>query len=185
MTCIAGVVENGRVHIGADSAGIESWNVTIRKDPKVFRRGEMIFGVAGSFRVNQLLRYSLKIPKHIKGVSDHKYLCTVFADAVRDCLKAGGSAKKKEEEEEFNALFLLGYRGHLYGFESDYQVAMVHENYSAFGCGKIPALGSLYSTDHLHPETRIKKALKASEHFNMGVRGPFKIISGADAKTNG
>lgn len=74
MTCIAGIVDSlGNIHIAADSAGYAEGSVTIRIDEKVFIRNEFIFGITSSFRMGQLLRFSLKPPKHPKGMSRVSY----------------------------------------------------------------------------------------------------------------
>ena len=44
MTCIAGLVHEGKVYIGADSAGVSGYDKTIPVAPKVFRRGGFIVG---------------------------------------------------------------------------------------------------------------------------------------------
>lgn len=174
MTCIIGLVHDGRVYIGGDSAGIAGWDLTIRNDPKVFRNGPFLIGFSSSFRMGQLLRYSLKPPLHENGIDTGRYLTTTFIDAVRDCLKAGGYARK-ESEQENAGFFLLGYQGRLFRVDSDYQVGESLDGYDAVGCGSEAARGALYAAAHLPPRKRIRLALKASEHLNAGVRGPFHI----------
>ena len=44
------------------------------------------------------------------------------------------------------------------------------------GCGAQIALGALHATKELPAEDRIEMALKASEYFSAGVRGPFKTV---------
>jgi len=63
MTCIVGLVENGKVYIGGDSAGVAGLDITTRKDEKVFQKENMIFGFTSSFRMGQILRYSFKNPR--------------------------------------------------------------------------------------------------------------------------
>jgi hypothetical protein len=36
MTCIVGLVEEGKIYLGAVSAGVGGWSLTLRKDRKVF-----------------------------------------------------------------------------------------------------------------------------------------------------
>ena len=55
MTCIVGLIHEDKVYIGADSAGAANGNITIRKDKKVFKVGEFIFGCTSSFRMIQLI----------------------------------------------------------------------------------------------------------------------------------
>ena len=62
MTCIVGLVHEGVVYIGGDSAGVAGLSLTVRADEKVFQNGEFLMGFTTSFRMGQLLRYSLKPP---------------------------------------------------------------------------------------------------------------------------
>lgn len=178
MTCIVGLVSDNKVYIGGDSAGVSDYHYSIRKDKKVFRRGEMIFGVSGSFRMGQILRYSFDIPIHLEGVDDFTYLCTDFIDGVID------SFTKKGYCEVINGVagggfFLLGYRGNLYQIESDFQVAQVIKPFDACGCGEQYALGAMDIVVHdktLTPEEKVIKALEVSESFCSGVRKPFNVV---------
>lgn len=177
MTCIVGMITKDRIYIAGDSAGSAGYDIAIRKDVKVFIKGEMIFGFTSSFRMGQLLQYSLKIPRHPKGMSTHKYLCTLLVNSLRKCLKSGGFAQKDSEKESAGT-FLVGYRGELFSIESDYQVGQRHENFDSVGCGDMLALSSMYSTNKIMlPVLRLKKALECAAHFNAGVRSPFLIKS--------
>ncbi len=174
MTCIVGLVEGKKVYIGGDSAGVGGYSLTVRADAKVFTNGAFLFGFTSSFRMGQLLRYAFTPPKHDSDLGDYQYLATVFVKAVRDCLKEGGFAKK-ENETERGGTFLLGYRGHLYKIEDDYQVGESTDGYDACGCGQDVALGAMFATEGQAADKRIKTALRAAERFSAGVRGPFVV----------
>lgn len=176
MTCIVGWVENGTVWMGADSAGVSGYDLTVRADQKVFKNGPMLFGFTTSFRMGQLLRYALVIPDHDPRVDDDKYLVTTFVNAVRECLKSNGWAVKKDEQEQ-GGQFLVGYKGRIVCIESDYQVGINVDGFAACGCGDQIALGALYASNHLTGRTRIETALQAAERFSAGVRGPFHVLS--------
>lgn len=174
MTCIIGLLDNGVVYIGADSAGVAGYSLTIRADEKVFINGDFIMGFTSSFRMGQLLRYSLKPPKYHPDVDLNEYMVTDFVNAVRECLKAGGYAKK-DKDEETAGTFLVGFKGKLFKIDSDYQVGIPTQAYDACGCGESIALGSMYSNSSLPPTERIRQALGAAEQFSAGVRQPFLI----------
>lgn len=174
MTCIVGLVDNNKVYIGGDSAGVGDYDLTVRADAKVFRNGPFLFGFTSSFRMGQLLRYAFTPPKHDSDLGDYQYLVTVFIDAVRKCLKDGGFASKKEETEH-GGTFLVGYRGHLYRIDADYQVGEAVDPFSACGCGYNVALGAMFASEGDDPERRIRQALRAAERFSAGVRGPFVV----------
>jgi len=96
MTCIVGVVDKGKVYMGADSAGVGGLDLRVRKDPKVFKNGPFLIGCTSSFRMIQLLQYSFKAPRHDKSLSEDKYMATKFIDAVRECFSGGGFCKKQK-----------------------------------------------------------------------------------------
>lgn len=176
MTCVAALVHDNTVYMGADSAGVSRYDLVVRADQKVFMNGEFLIGFTSSFRMGQLLRYALKPPKFRPDEKElYEYMVTDFVDAVRDCLKKGGYAQK-DNEEEIGGCFLVGVRGRLFQIESDYQVGESVQPYDAVGCGMAYALGVLSVTQKVDPEERIKLALTSAEKFNAGVRSPFIIL---------
>ncbi|HEY7357571.1 MAG TPA: hypothetical protein VH590_13930 [Ktedonobacterales bacterium] len=175
MTCIVGLVDEGKVYIGGDSAGVNGgWDLIVRADPKVFRNGPFVMGFTTSFRMGQLLHYAFVPPPHPPGLDLYHYMSIEFINAVRDCLKNGGWAKK-EGEKETGGVFLVGYQGHLFHIDSDYQVGEALDGYMSVGSGDEVARGALYATHKLPPLVRIRLALEAAERWNAGVRGPFVI----------
>lgn len=177
MTCIVAVKQkDGRIFMGADSAGVAGLRLSIRADQKVFKKGSMIFGFTWSFRMGQLLQYNLKIPDHPKGMETYMYMVTVFIDEVRRCFKDGGMATKTNDAEA-GGVFLVGYRGRIFDIQSDYQVAERCDDFDACGCGADIALGSLISTEEFDAKMRVGIALEAAERFSSGVRRPFRIKS--------
>jgi ATP-dependent protease HslVU (ClpYQ) peptidase subunit len=177
MTCIVALKHDGRVYMGADSAGVGGWyNKSNRMDPKVYRVGQMLVGFTTSFRMGQLLGYSLSLPHHHPDVTVEKYMATSFIDAVRSCLKTGGFAEMEKNQEK-GGDFLVAYRARIFHIYSDYQVGEREEPYDACGCGFDLALGSLYTSSvfRLEPRSRVETALMAAAAFSAGVCPPFRI----------
>ena len=178
MTVIAGLIENGEVWIGGDSAGVAGWDLVLRRDPKVFQRGHFLIGFTTSYRMGQLLRYKLEVPAQPAEMSSHEFMVTLFVDGVRECLKEGGYARKVSEAEEAGE-FLVGYRDHLYTVCIDYQVCENAENFAAVGCGAAYALGALTVLTHedasMPPNDKVVWALRAAELWSAGVRGPLHV----------
>lgn len=176
MTCVAGLVHEGSVYMGADSAGVGGYDLTVRADQKVFINDGFLIGFTSSFRMGQLLRYSFKPPKYRPEEKDlYEFMVTDFVDAVRACLKAGGYAQI-DKGEESGGHFLVGYLGRLFSVQGDYQVGESVNAYNACGCGESFALGSLFATVGETPSERILIALRAAEEFSAGVRGPFHVL---------
>lgn len=176
MTCIVGLVDDGKVYLGGDSAGVAGWSLTVRADSKVFVNGPYIMGFTSSFRMGQLLRHAFDAPT--PDVDDlDRFMATTFIDSVRKCLQMGGWASKEKDQEE-GGTFLVGVAGRLFRVCSDYQVGESVDGFEAVGCGGDTALGSLHTTaltGH-NPHGRVTLALQAAERFSAGVRGPFAYV---------
>lgn len=175
MTCIVGYIDKV-AYIGGDSAANNGSTVVNRKDNKVFRNGDFIFGCTTSYRMIQLLMYSFKPPVIEKEI--HEYMCTDFIDAVRECFKQGGYLEV-ENSQEYGGSFIVGYKDRLFLIASDFQVSEHVDKYTAIGAGMEVATGAMFCLDKLDlsPEEKITKALEASEYINEGVRRPFIIIN--------
>lgn len=174
MTCIAAFVEGDVVWMGADSAGVGGYSLTVRADRKMFKNGPMLFGCTSSFRMIQLLRWAMHVPDHDPRHDVEKYMATTFMDAARDCFKKNGFGRTKEGEEA-GGTFLVAYKGRLFCVYDDYQVQIPLDNFDAVGCGHDIAKGALYATGHLKGRDRMMVALEAAERYSAGVRGPFHI----------
>ena len=180
MTCIVGIVDRDGVYIGGDSSGVstESLALQIRADEKVFRNKDFIFGFTTSFRMGQILRYDFVPPIHPPEKSTYHYMVSNFIKGVRNSLRVGGFLCKENLVEK-GGTFIVGYRKSLFIIESDFQVAQVVDNFTAVGCGADYAKGVLWELrdSKTRPKEKIRRALKAAEHFSAGVRRPFKIIT--------
>lgn len=160
--------------MGADSAGVAGLALVVRRDPKIYRVGDFLFGFTSSFRMGQLLGYKLRPPQHYSDMDVERYMNTVFIDSLRATLKDGGYARTNNGAEEAGD-FLVGYRGRIFRICSDYQVAENLELFDAVGCGAELALGALHATRDKAPADRVGAALDAAEAFSAGVRRPFLI----------
>lgn len=173
MTCIIALKQDGTIYMSGDSAGTGADHQRTRLDEKVFLKGSMIMGFTSSFRMGQILQYSLTIPDHREGLDDFAYMCHDFVKAVRYCFRDNEYSTIKENVAS-GGIFLVGYRGNIYKIESDFQVGKVAENYDACGIGEYYALGSMASNAHItDPIERLTQSLDVASHFSAGVRGPY------------
>lgn len=175
MTCVAGLVHDGKVYLGGDSAAVLDNDLAVRNDPKVFRDGPYVIGFSGSFRVGQLARHAFDPPDPpIKNLTE--FMVTTFVDSLRDTLKTGNVNELPDDTS-----LLVGVRGQLFEVGADWQIGEYCDGYTSIGCGANLAIGSLYSTAGMAPRTRIQTALGAAERGSAGVRGPFTVVVGGGA----
>lgn len=175
MTCICGIVDGGKVILGADSLGSWDWSCQTRSDEKVFMNGPYAVGYSTSFRMGQLLRYSFA-PSVPSDWDVRKHMSTSFINDLRKCFSDGGFLSRDNNGRDNGGLILVGYRNQLFEIGADFQTAVVASGYAAIGSGFSFALGSLYSTIHLPARERLRVALEAAAEFCPTVRAPFHFI---------
>jgi ATP-dependent protease HslVU (ClpYQ) peptidase subunit len=191
MTCIVGMIENEHIWLGADNGAYGEVEREVRNHPKVFQKGSMLIGSAGSLRIPQIIQYSMHQPAHPKGYNVMKYLVNVWVPALRTALVDNKVLPKDitdgdDDKVVPSSILLLGYRGELFTVEDDGNIGRFVTNYMSVGTGSGYALGALCQqamlNDTRHPQTRVRDALEiAAAHVN-NVRGPFTIISTVEAE---
>lgn len=158
MTCLVGLVDNGKVYLGGDSAASVDLAIEVRANRKVFRNGEYLIGFTGSFRVGQLLQYE-ELPA-VEG--------DILAHIVNAVVPVVQKAAGKETDE-----IMIGLAGRLFKISSDYSVAE-YTDYAAAGGGEPYALGKMHGSLGA-PEQRVVAALAAAEAHCAAVRAPFVV----------
>jgi ATP-dependent protease HslVU (ClpYQ) peptidase subunit len=176
MTCIIALEHNGKVYMGGDSAAATGWSINVVANPKVFVLNDFIIGYTSSFRMGQLLEYTLEIPENTDGEDDLRYLVSKFIPAVRDCLKSGGYATINNNAES-GGFFLIGYRGKAYKVADDFQITRMSGPFIAVGAGEYLAMGAMAALPSANPKKRVLQALEIAALFNNGVRGPFYVVT--------
>lgn len=182
MTCIVGLVKNGTVWLGGDSAATDgNMDRTIIKDPKVFVKGEVGFGVCGSPKVMDALAHGMELPIQQDG-DDRSFLVTTLVPAIRDGLvKLDAAGEDKSPFGggpgiTFEGEMLVGYRGKLYKLQGNFQLIHSADGYDTTGSGGTLAMGSLKATKKMsNPRKRLLAALEASTS-NAGCAPPFVIV---------
>lgn len=185
MTCIVGIAYEGKVMLGADSAGVGGLDLRVRgPNAKLVRNGNLIFGATTSFRMIDILQHALTVPKVFEGQKPIDYVVQSLIPAVRHAFKDGGFAKI-ESGRESGGTFLVGFRGQLFTVYDDYQVAFDANDIASVGCGDAYAMGAMHSVRGFitDPMLRLATGLNAAETFSAGVRGPFHYITLEPEKT--
>ena len=185
MSCVVGFKnkETGQLFFGADSISIdtESLFTRERRDEKVFIKDNILFGIVGSCRIGQVLRYVFTIPTKPEGMSDMEYLCSIFVRDLINCFKDNDSIQFENSEARFGGEIMVGFNKEIYIISSDFQVMLETEEFRVIGCAECFAQGSFYALKELDIDLDIEKmlliALKCAAEYSAGVKGPFRIIS--------
>lgn len=174
MTCIAAVAQKGKVWMCSDSAATtEDGTLFTFSNPKLFKFGRLIIGVAGHDRIWNVLLYRTDWPDPPKSGFDrwsNIELLQAIKTALTKELGIDNTDKYLEESE-----VLIGVAGRLYQIEGTLSVARPRENYSAVGSGSALALGALYATQksRLGPRERLRRALEAAACYRSDVAPPW------------
>jgi hypothetical protein len=175
MTSIVGISRDGKVYIGGDSCGSGGQTWMHISSPKVFINGQFMFGCCGSFRMMDLLRYSLSVEPQNNKQNDAAYVRTTFISALRRLFKEAGFLRDSPSDRGGN--FLLGYRGNLYEVQDDFSVLDTPDWGHSIGTGEAAARGSLFTTrGDWDCFRRVEQALAAAEAVTPSVRGPFVTL---------
>lgn len=176
MTAIAGLVHDGTVWLGGDSAATDEMGAsTVIGTAKVIRRGAFVIGASGGIRAMQIIASDFKPPRFQQDESPREYLVRRFVPAVRAFLEKAGCDEIKEGETHL----IVGTRGVIAVIQQGWGVVSPADGYAAIGSGAAVALGALHALRHdsRGPRERIATALAAAAHHNATVRPPFVILS--------
>lgn len=194
MTCVVGFLSRERhiCYLGADSLGSSPEIKQVFTNHKVFHSpqlSDVVYGVTGGYRHQDILRYEEVLPINKRGVSvktandlDGKFLVTEFIPHYAQILK-----EKLYTENNRAGNFLMGTPNGLFEIQTDYSMIQTAENFNVVGEGRPYAMGSLYATTTLFPELEpqqhILMALRAASRYSPGVGGPFVIVNTHNNKT--
>lgn len=176
MTCVVGLLHDGRVYMGADSAATEpqTSDQFILSRRKVTRKGPYLIGTCGEPRYGDIMRHCFAPPEPDWDDID-RFMADEFTAALRACFEEHGWLERKDGRAVASGSeALIGVNKRLFVVGEYFQSFSLDE-YCAVGTGMDFAFGSLYSTEGKPPRERVLEALKAAQKFNAACREPFII----------
>jgi ATP-dependent protease HslVU (ClpYQ) peptidase subunit len=176
MTCLIGVVQDGKTYIGTDgyatSEDCERKPIVCRK---LFVSDKYLVAFAGHIRTGQLLypESGFEFPKDIYQIPNHMYLWLREFEAV---------GKDEAQMSFIQSNFLIATKDKLYEILMDLSISEIDPEcgFTAMGSGCPYAMGSLHTSATTHkdnPILRIKMALSAATEFIKNVGPPYQIYS--------
>jgi len=179
MTCIVGLTDGKTVTFGADSATGMGEEIYTLKVHKAFARGPYLFGVCGSPRVGQILRFRMELPEP-PATDLEPFLVRELVPVIRRALAEEGVAGSGQAILGEKTTILVGCRGQLWTICSD--LTVVREvAYAAIGSGRLRAYGALHALAAAGVEParrRLELALEAAAAYTANVRPPWTFVSG-------
>lgn len=181
MTCIAAYVDDRGVgHMASDSLGTSRVGVNQYKNWKMFVKGDMLIGYTSSYRMGQLLEYSLDLPKRdVSAQSIQQYMCTDFIEEVRGLLKSHGFTRINANEEEIGT-FLVVVDGSIFKVGSDLSVLEFQDPFGACGSGAnhaIAAMAAMHAHTKLEPRQIVKESVGIASKYVSTVGGDVRYMS--------
>ena len=169
MTAIVAVQDRDRVVMGGDSAITDDGGgqIVIR-DPKVFRLGGYLVGVAGGVAWGDELIW-LTWPADPCDLWVRREMIAAHRAA---CRASGVSYDDSDSDGEA----VIAGGGHLWVYHSG-AVTRPADDYAVAGMGGIVAQGALWASRDYPPRVRARMALEAAARYCSSVRPPFRYLS--------
>ena len=180
MTCLVGMIKNGKTYIGAD--GYATTEECERKPiicRKIFKSGKYIVAFAGHIRTGQLLypESGFEFPDDIYQIPNSIYLWLREFEVIgKDETQIGLIATN----------FMILTKDAIYEILMDLQISEIDPEvgYTALGSGTPYAMGSLYTTSYtkMPPKKRLAMALDAANMYVKNCGPPYLIYSYPEAQ---
>jgi len=170
MTCIVGISDKDTIYIGADRGASDDDSIVSLLKPKVYIKGDWIFGYSGSLGTGQLMQ-CITMPDVSEDEDPFIVLRMDIVEALKVAIDSYGN-----DSSDHAADFIIGCKGRLFEFSTeDWGVAEVKE--VAIGSGGAFALGSLFSTSDIdNPIVRLTIAIEAAITYSPSCQGPTDIL---------
>ena len=173
MTCIIGLETKNGVMLGADSAVSNGGECSVKRHGKIHRVSNHLIGVSGTSRVDDVIRYHLKLPRYESGPV-HRHMTTVVCPALTSAIREHFSEWNDKDIGRW--YFVIGVGGAVFEVDRTGHAGHYRRGYVTAGCGSTVALGAMYATHGMPPRRRIRLALEAAAEHLEGVRAPFTIM---------
>lgn len=171
MSVAAGLVERGRIYLGADSA-CNGGSVELLDRPKVRRRAGMLVAAAGDMGAVGVILDGMLLPKY-EGGPINEWAVNILQPTIAECV-GGGS------RSDWTAMLAVpSCGGKLVTVDSAKNCVVHARRYAAIGSGEGFALGALCAVDwrRIAPRDKVLRAVLAAVEHDDAVRAPATVLS--------
>ncbi len=180
MTCIVAITDGQRIAIGADSAvgSTDSPELNTVATNKVWRQGEYLVGICGTYRAGQIARWQMDWPEPPSDPEAdlEQFMVKEVVEALRRALENAAYSHAKEPTRV--AQFVVAVKGRIFMIAGDYSCATLEAPWIAIGSGRHNAYGALHAIADLDLplEEKLRRALAAAQAHTNNVREPFQFL---------
>lgn len=177
MTCIIGLVEDGRVYMVSDSAA--SGGNTSRRiaGSKIAKHGDFLVGASGSTVTLDVIS---ELPSfHVEEGDDIRKLVFLFSNMLREKLKELDLTIDYESATSLPSFshVIVGVAGRLFTIQHDFSIIEYNEPFASIGsCDEI-VLGAISVTPRIEPIQRLTLIMDVCSRYAMGVSGPYHFLT--------
>lgn len=171
MSVGVGLVERGRIYLGADSACVGE-SVELLDRPKVRRRGRLLVAVAGDMKAVGLVLDGMVLPQYEEGPIN-EWAVNVLQPSIAESLTRA---------DDWTVLVgVPAHGGKLVAVDSAGNCVVHARRYAAIGSGEPYALGVLFSGavgwHRLDPRKRVTRAISAASEHDSACAGRICVLS--------
>ena len=178
MTCTIAYLDrkNRKAYIASDSCASSAYDYSIVKNEKAFhayRRHDILFGCAGTFRLANILKnYEFF---DVKDKITCEFLTKKFIPELKEQIG-------NDIEEDWS--LLIATKNNLFRIQSDFAVLELTASVEAIGNGGNMAVGAFVALNRFAKKHKIKiktedifkQALEISMSYHNGIKPPFVVI---------
>jgi hypothetical protein len=184
MTLLFGILDNdGEVYLASDSCASDG-NETIESygNEKVFRNGDFVMGVTGSFRIMNILKYIFVHRSYDEEEWDSSfdYMVRSFVPSLMKCLRSNKALIDDKFVKSMDSSILVGFKNNLFVIDTDFHVGTYSwTKFICVGTAAPAAQGALMTCFYENKDVMesIDYGINASLTFSKTVKGPFHVIN--------
>ena len=182
MTTLAGYQGNGWSVIGADTRVVDAGTIfeLPKNAGKIFRKNSYVFGVAGDFRVAQLLQHAVELPKP-SGINTQDAADKFMTAEVIPMWRAEYQELGYEVDKDIGSVVLVSVNTFVYAIDESWTWARDKRGIYAGGSGQSYAFGAMsayeFPKNVAEATVRLKAAIKIASQYDNNTSEPSIIIS--------
>ncbi|HBN4943549.1 TPA: hypothetical protein L2Y74_001326 [Escherichia coli] len=183
MTCIIAHTDGVTSFIAGDKLGSNGFTKSVQTEPKVFEKEFikinddagltrtkeiMAIGYTTSFRMGQLLTYSLNLPQQDANETFPQYLVLKVIPIIRQMFKEEWGSRDPSQEVG-GGQFIILHNHTIYEVQEDFSVLQPKTRITAVGSGTYHAIAAMQAYIEVENESKVP--------LHERIKSIFKIVS--------